>query len=217
MNEYYENGPEGMPRVERMTDSTIMAVLSQKNVPTIYVHSEQDYTSLRLFAHAIAEETLARVPSWPKAERTTSPVSQMTDEMRSALMFNAELFESHGFIDQARHLRDIVAAAAPAAPGSDPAPIYKHRDDGTVTLTNTGKMPSYADIDKVAWKIHEARAAQPQDERAAFEVWAVSEEGGWMPGALNRQQYGDDYTDDDVQAEWRSWQARAALAKKGGA
>lgn len=81
MNEYYESGPEGMPRVERMTDSTIMAVLSQKNVPTIYVHSEQDYASLCLFAHAIAEETLARVPAWP-AERTTYPVSQMTDERK---------------------------------------------------------------------------------------------------------------------------------------
>lgn len=56
---------------------------------------------------------------------------------------------------------------------------------------------------------------QPQDERAAFEAYAVSEEGGWMPAALNRQQYGDDYTNGDVQAEWRSWQARAALAKGG--
>lgn len=66
MTEYYENGPEGMPRVERMTRNTIMAVLSQKNVPTIYVSREEDYNSLCKFAHAVAEETLARVPAWPK-------------------------------------------------------------------------------------------------------------------------------------------------------
>lgn len=78
MTEYYENGPEGMPRVERMTRSTIMAVLSQKDVPTIYVSREEDYNSLCKFAHAVAEETLARVPAWP-VERTTAPVS-LTDE-----------------------------------------------------------------------------------------------------------------------------------------
>lgn len=160
MNEYYENGPEGMPRVERMTDSTIMAVLSQKNVPTIYVHSEQDYASLRLFAHAIAEETLARVPSWP-AERTTSPVSGLTDEQQrqvekclrdGAIMGSV----SDSTVDVVRAILAAAAphAQAPAAPvaeqqtvrgdAADPAPIYKYHDDGKVTLTNVDKMPSYA-------------------------------------------------------------------------
>ncbi|MEH6434341.1 hypothetical protein [Massilia sp. DD77] len=60
-----------------------------------------------------------------------------------------------------------------------------------------------------------AASAQPvTDERAAFEAWAVSNDGGWLPRALERNPAGspDDYRDDNVQAEWRAWQARAALA-----
>ena len=82
MTEYYENGPEGMPRVERMTRNTIMAVLSQKNVPTIYVSREEDYNSLCKFAHAVAEETLARVPAWP-AECATQPAQDQVAAVRA--------------------------------------------------------------------------------------------------------------------------------------
>lgn len=54
------------------------------------------------------------------------------------------------------------------------------------------------------------------DERAAFEAWAVSDDGGWFSWALGRNPEGHefDYRDDDVQAEWRAWQARAALASR---
>lgn len=139
MNEYYENGPEGMPRVERMTDSTIMAVLSQKNVPTIYVHSEQDYASLRLFAHAIAEETLARVPSWP-AERTTSPVSQMTDERIDRAYAEAYGYNPGdvlvGAFDR-KFARAVLAAAGkvPAYPSQscDEACYYQCTEAGAIT------------------------------------------------------------------------------------
>lgn len=52
------------------------------------------------------------------------------------------------------------------------------------------------------------------DERAAFEAWAVGDDGGWMPHALARNPEGHefDYRDNDVQAEWRAWSARAKLA-----
>jgi hypothetical protein len=53
--------------------------------------------------------------------------------------------------------------------------------------------------------------AEADREREAFETWAVGDDGGWMPHALNRNHDGHefDYADDDVQAEWRVWQARA--------
>lgn len=66
-----------------------------------------------------------------------------------------------------------------------------------------------------------ARPAPPVDaagERAAFEAWAVTDEGGWMDAALKRNETGDehrnagDYADDDVHSQWEAWQARAALA-----
>lgn len=59
--------------------------------------------------------------------------------------------------------------------------------------------------------------APAADERAAFEAWAVTDDGGWLPCALKRNdEAGEhanlgDYTDDDVQAQWYAWQARAAL------
>lgn len=58
--------------------------------------------------------------------------------------------------------------------------------------------------------------AQIEAERALFEEWAVNpDEGGWvLIGALNRNPVGDefDYRNDDVEAEWRAWRARAQCA-----
>lgn len=60
-NDTYKNGPEGMPRLEKLSDSTIDWALS---------HIARDCTPTeydRKCAHAIAEEVLARLPAWPAA------------------------------------------------------------------------------------------------------------------------------------------------------
>ncbi|ALK97009.1 hypothetical protein AB595_21755 [Massilia sp. WF1] len=101
--------------------------------------------------------------------------------------------------------------------------------DSFAWLTNEGKykIPSL----QSAWEIYHAatedalaRCSPPHsgaglDERAMFEAWAVSDDGGWMESALKRNPEGHefDYADDDVEAEWRAWKARAALAQQAGA
>lgn len=51
--------------------------------------------------------------------------------------------------------------------------------------------------------------------RDAFEAWAVSDWGGWLPSALDRQS--EDgmacaiYADDDVHAQWEAWQAATTV------
>lgn len=64
MKQYYKNGPEGMPRVERMSDSTIDWVINGVNTDGMLVASERAHQQLRDVCHAVAEEVLARV-SWP--------------------------------------------------------------------------------------------------------------------------------------------------------
>lgn len=63
----YQNGPEGMARVERMSDSTINWVLRDTPLGNC-LRNEQSYIELRNFAHAIAEEVLARIPATPPAQ-----------------------------------------------------------------------------------------------------------------------------------------------------
>ena len=61
---------------------------------------------------------------------------------------------------------------------------------------------------------HPAPAAQPAaepDERAAFEVWALSDDGGWWPEAVRR--VGEGYHAGAVTKQWKGWQARAMKAK----
>ena len=53
-------------------------------------------------------------------------------------------------------------------------------------------------------------AAEP-DERAAFEVWALSDDGGWWPEAVRR--VGEGYHAGAVTKQWKGWQARAMKAK----
>ena len=52
-------------------------------------------------------------------------------------------------------------------------------------------------------------AAEP-DERAAFEVWALSDDGGWWPEAVRR--VGEGYHAGAVTKQWKGWQARAMKA-----
>jgi len=81
-------------------------------------------------------------------------------------------------------------------------------------------MPAFGDGDW-SWLPKQIRqlAKSPvlrMNERAAFEKWAVSDDGGWLESALTRSPAGDefDYIDGDVQAEWSAWSARALLDSK---
>jgi hypothetical protein len=65
MKETYNNGPEGMPKVERMSDSTIDWVINPCDIDGL-IRNERGYQQLRAIAHAVAEEVLARVPAWSK-------------------------------------------------------------------------------------------------------------------------------------------------------
>jgi hypothetical protein len=60
MSDFYSNGPEGMPRVPRMTNATIGAVLARTKFAGTRLQ-EPEFHALLEFVHAIAEETLARV------------------------------------------------------------------------------------------------------------------------------------------------------------
>lgn len=151
MTEYYENGPEGMPRVERMTRSTIMAVLSQKDVPTIYVSREEDYNSLCKFAHAVAEETLARVPAWP-VERSLSAQDEVLTKIPR---FNIDVDAGGDDIQEVPYptgdfcrFEDVQALLAAAAP----APIQQDSEAPARQALHTmqyedGRIGWYFDCD----------------------------------------------------------------------
>lgn len=78
MKQYYNNGPEGMPRVERMSDSTLDWVINGVNTDGMLVAGERAHQQLRDVCHAVAEETLARI-SWP--ERAGLPAAPARIEL----------------------------------------------------------------------------------------------------------------------------------------
>ncbi|MBY0238106.1 MAG: hypothetical protein K2X55_02220 [Burkholderiaceae bacterium] len=71
--ECYENGPEGMPPVKRMSDSTIDWVINGVDTNGMYL-DEQGHRKLRNVCHAVAEEVLARMPEWPALASQAAPV-----------------------------------------------------------------------------------------------------------------------------------------------
>lgn len=63
----YMNGPEGIPRVTRMTDGTIDELINRvlRNRQPV---TEAERVSLRDIAHLAAEEILACLPNWPEQQ-----------------------------------------------------------------------------------------------------------------------------------------------------
>lgn len=59
----------------------------------------------------------------------------------------------------------------------------------------------------------EAQPTLPDDERAAFEAWAVSEDSPWPTSSLQR--FGNSYVRPVDEAAWYAWQGRAALRQPG--
>jgi hypothetical protein len=75
MKEFYENGPEGMPRVQRMSDSTIDWVINGVDTNGMYL-DEEGHRKLRNVCHAVAEEVLARI-SWPERTAAVDSAAQI--------------------------------------------------------------------------------------------------------------------------------------------
>jgi hypothetical protein len=79
MAEHYNNGPEGMPPVQRMSDSTLDWVINGVDTNGMYL-DEEGHRKLRNVCHAVAEEVLARI-SWP--ERTAAVASAALNEQEA--------------------------------------------------------------------------------------------------------------------------------------
>lgn len=101
----YKNGPEGMPRVERMTDSTIGSLyLSVRHI---------DHATEReiAFAHAAAEEVLARLPAWPTPSPGTGTTASAAGTAVQMLEGSAEDEHQQAVSDfrKAAYERDLDA------------------------------------------------------------------------------------------------------------
>lgn len=75
MNTYYNNGPEGMQRIERMTDSTLNSIIRHSLFASLDSFSGEDRDRLYGLMHDTAEEVLARLPEWPPSSPVV-PVGQ---------------------------------------------------------------------------------------------------------------------------------------------
>lgn len=80
MSDHYESGPEGMPRVKRMTDSTLDWVIRDSLFNVLDSYHGEDRDRLHALMHDTAEEVLARVPAWP-----TQPPTEHV-ERRNAIL-----------------------------------------------------------------------------------------------------------------------------------
>lgn len=81
--ECYENGPEGMPRVKRMSDSTIDWVINSVDADGMLMPGEEAYRKLRNVSHALAEEVLARLPEWPALASQAAPQDKTVQQDRA--------------------------------------------------------------------------------------------------------------------------------------
>lgn len=107
-------------------------------------------------------------------------------------------------------LREAITASqqAASARADDPSEVERL----SLELQNQREIAQH-------WKMQAIQ--QPQDEREAFEAWCRSV--GRDDRDLQRcADYtttitGNDYSWGDTERAWKAWQARAALAKKGGA
>jgi hypothetical protein len=73
----YENGPEGMPRVERLPHAVIECLINHSAFRYLatYLDGENRDCVHRLI-HDVAEEVLARVPAWPSADLASRQAEQ---------------------------------------------------------------------------------------------------------------------------------------------
>jgi len=85
MDDHYENGPEGMPRVKRMTDSTLGWVAAPITLLQLFQAHPGGQEALNQFAHAVAEETLARVPSWPAVPQANAEQDALLEALQTLL------------------------------------------------------------------------------------------------------------------------------------
>jgi len=73
----YESGPEGMPRVKRMTDAVLDCIIRGSLFSIFDTYVGEDRDRLHGLMHDTAEEVLARVPAWPAA---AAPVSGLVSK-----------------------------------------------------------------------------------------------------------------------------------------
>lgn len=151
-----------------------------------------------------------------EAERTTSPVSQMTDgQIDDLLLANMPITDPRKFV------RAILAAAAPHAPQTvaegelPPLPVdldylIEYIAQPAVREALRNQISAYA-------RAAIAASQPPQDERAAFEVWAASRLASIHRHKAAGHDLNGSYISVSTQAAWEAWQARAAMAKGGAA
>lgn len=127
----------------------------------------------------------------------------------------------HATTEAAKHLLMVIESdGLPKFPAiQQPQPAVERE----IPVGEKGWRPACCDHTKgaaccdigycIADKERAELAQQPQDERAAFEAWAAKEFGA----ANFVQGNSGGYVNSKLHLRWEAWQARAALAKRGGA
>lgn len=89
-----------------------------------------------------------------------------------------------------------------------PAPIAGRLAESG-SLTPAGAAPRSGDAGDAAALEDDRRYCEPKDfegieaERQKFEAWATGPSGPWLPGALDRDEYG--YNSTEVREHWSMW------------
>lgn len=78
MNEYYENGPEGMPRVERMTKDEVLTLYNGSAAQNLLCMA--DVATLKIFADDVAEEILFRLAAAKPAPVSVTQPQPVTEQ-----------------------------------------------------------------------------------------------------------------------------------------
>lgn len=168
MKQHYNNGPEGMPRVERMSDSTLDWVINGVNTDGMLVAGERAHQQLHDVCHAVAEETLARI-SWP--ERAGLDLREQLEAFERAW---PEIHKHGG----ANGWRGVAWAAWQAgATGIVPAPPPERIHLGAFTVVRDDSLP--ADVaelrdERGAVARFKVTAAVPTPRQAPYQDFAGS-------------------------------------------
>lgn len=174
MESHYNNGPEGMPRVKRMTDSTLNCIIRDSLFIIFDAFEGEDRDRLYGLLHDTAEEVLARVPAWPAAAQPAQGVGLTIDQCTDAVLHlihgthDLNWFDNNdgeGFSSdehEFRHLREKLSAIL--ARQTAPTAVQQgDTDDERREAWKNGYSAGFAATQRIY--------AEEIDVRHKFEMW----------------------------------------------
>jgi len=161
-NNTYNNGPEGMPRVKRMTDSVLGCLIDGSRFRYLANRYEgEDLDRLHALMHDVAEEALARVPAWrahidaqlAAARAAQGLMQELVKLWDSDTIYGDDYNEAMCALEQ--RIRALVTQAAPtqAAPSVASAIAVIDRGDEDEGPETPGRYSREEVLDMLEYEI----------------------------------------------------------------